>query len=42
MISEKVQIQSWSKMAIVKDTWKRIFDQAKTHKELYCQEKQIT
>jgi len=29
-----MKIQNWSKMPIDREAWKRIFQQAKTHKEL--------
>jgi hypothetical protein len=31
-IWEKFKFKLWSKMAIVRDAWKRIVDQAKTHR----------
>ena len=30
----KMKIQHWSKMAVGRQAWKRIVEQAKTHKEL--------
>jgi hypothetical protein len=34
-----MKIQNWSKMPIDREAWKRIVQQAKTHKELQRQEK---
>jgi hypothetical protein len=31
---EKMKVQNWSRMAIVRETWKIIGQQAKTHKEM--------
>lgn len=37
----EMKIQNLSKMAMDRKARKRISEQAKTHKELYCQEKKI-
>jgi hypothetical protein len=31
---ERKKIQGWSKMATVREAWKRILEQVKTHKEM--------
>ena len=35
-----MKMQNWSKMAMDREEWKRIVEQAKTHNELQCQEEE--
>ena len=38
----KKKVQNWRKMTMDREALKRIVGQAKTHKELYCQEKKAS
>ena len=38
----RMKIQTWSKMAMDREAWKRVAEEAKTYKELYCRENKKT